>query len=143
MKKGAIGTYTAAHKAEWEAVIGADGKWNGLIMAANKPVLGNGGCNVQAGEFTLTWANDDAPMPSGLTYEIRRGFSGDYGASEVITNGYGGLSFVDRDFYTTGGVSRIWYWVRPEHQLFETSEPIVTRTRHAILVGLGEWDESV
>lgn len=143
MKKGAIGTYTAAHKAEWEAVIGADGKWNGLIMAANKPVLGNGGCNVQAGEFTLTWANDDAPMPSGLTYEIRRGFSGDYGASEVITNGYGGLSFVDRDFYTTGGVSRIWYWVRPEHQLFEASEPIVTRTRHAILVGLGEWDESV
>ena len=143
VKSGAVGTYTAAHAAEWEAVIGMDGKWNGLIMKANKPILSNGGCNVAAGEFTLTWANDNAPMPSDMTYEIRRGFSDNYGASEMLTHGYTGLSFVDKDFYTTGGVSRIWYWVKPEHQLFEPSEPIVTRTRHAIAVGLSKWDEEI
>ena len=143
VKSGAIGTYTAEHKAAWDAVIGADGKWNGLIMKANKPIVSNGGCNVAAGTFTLNWGNSDAPMPSAMTYEIRRGFSDNYGASEVLTNGYNGLSFVDPDFYTTGGVSRIWYWVTPEHQLFEPSEPIVTRTRHAIVVGLGKWDPEV
>ena len=37
VKSGAVGTYTAAHKAEWEAVIGADGKWNGLIMKQQEP----------------------------------------------------------------------------------------------------------
>lgn len=142
VKAGAIGTYTAAHKSEWESVI-VDGKWNGLIMAANKPILSNCGCNVSAGEFTFSWSNEAAPMPSGITFEIRRGFSENYSSSEILTNGYSGLTFVDKDFYTTGGVSRIWYWVKPEHPLFEASEPIVTRTRHAILVGLSAWDDSV
>ena len=140
VKSGAIGTYTAAYKTAWDAVINANGTWNGLIMSANKPVLSNGGCNVATGSFTLTWANDDVLMPPGMKYEIRRGFSDNYGASEVLTNGYDQLSFVDKDFYTTGGVSQIWYWIKPEHPLFEASEPIVTRTRHAIIIGLSSWD---
>ena len=37
VKNGAVGTYTAAHAAEWEAVIDADGKWNGLIMKQQEP----------------------------------------------------------------------------------------------------------
>ena len=135
LKSGAIGTYLPEHKAAWDEVIGSDGKWNGLIMKANKPILSSGGCNVPTGELTIRWDDANAPMPPGMTYEVRRGFSDDYAASEVLTNGYAQLSFVDKDFYATGGVSRIWYWVKPEHPLFEASDPIVTRNRFLLSVG--------
>ena len=136
-----IGTYLPEYRSEWETVID-DGYWHGLKMqesVANKPVVTNGGCNVAAGELTIAWGGEDAPMPSGMTYEVRRGFSENYDASEVLTNGYDGLSYVDKDFFSTGGVSRIWYWVKPEHSLFEPSEPLVTKNRFLLSVGYDEY----
>ena len=143
VKSGAIGTYSAKYKEEWEAVIEPNGTWKGLIIVANKPVLSNGGCDVAAGELTIRWDDENAPMPPGMTYEVHRGFSDDYAASEVLTNGYSKMSFVDKDFYTTGGVSRVWYWVKPEHEIFEPSDPLVTRTRHGLAVGLGSYNPPI
>ena len=62
VKSGAIGTYTAEHKAEWEAVIGVDGKWNGLIMKELAPpplTLVPESANWSNGSITLRCTDGD------------------------------------------------------------------------------------
>ena len=60
VKDGAIGYYTSAHSTEWEAVIGADGKWNGLIMREFDPpplTLAPESANWTSGSITLCCTN--------------------------------------------------------------------------------------
>ena len=220
VKSGAVGTYTAAHAAEWEAVIDSKGYWNGLKMkpsyytviydanngtgarttatvewgeptpagdgtftweahyfmgwafedvgggtlgsddvipepqegntltlyavwVANKPILTNDNYSVIDGSLQLNWENPEAPMPPNMTYEVRRGFTDNYEAAEILTNGYDKLSYVDTQFDSIGSTSRIWYWVKPENNLFEVSEPCVTKNRYFLSVGFSTYGPGI
>ncbi|MBQ3749490.1 MAG: leucine-rich repeat domain-containing protein [Kiritimatiellae bacterium] len=128
----------------WEDQIDANGMWKGLIMGANKPILTNDSYNVSAGSLHLNWENDKAPMPPtscGVTYEVRRGFTDSYESAEVLTNGYDQLAYEDKQFDFTGGVSRIWYWVKPEHNYvkFEHSDSCRTKNRYFLSLGFSSY----
>jgi len=128
----------------WEDQIDANSMWKGLIMGANKPILTNDAYYVNSGALHLNWENEKAPMPPtscGVTYEVRRGFTDSYEAAEVLTNGYDQLSYEDKQFDFTGGVSRIWYWVKPEHEYvkFETSNSCRTKNRYGFSIGFSSY----
>lgn len=132
----------------WEDQIDANGMWKGLIMGANKPILTNDAYYVDSGALHLNWANEKAPMPPtscGVTYEVRRGFTDSYESAEVLTNGYDQLAYEDKQFDFTGGVCRIWYWVKPEHEYvkFETSDSCRTKNRYFLSLGFGTYGSGV
>ena len=114
-------------------------KW----MKLGKAVLSVDGYDAVEGSLQLSWTGEDANLPEDLTYEIRRGFSDDFDAAEVLTNGYEQLSYVDRQFDFTGGVSRIWYWVKPEDERFAASEPCVTKNRYGVSIGFSRYSGSL
>ncbi len=110
VKSGAIGTYTAKHKAEWEAVIGADGKWNGLIMRECEPL-------------SLTLSASDGTVPGGIEvtwtdggceqYELFRGESENGPFTYIAT--VSGNRYFDSDFSDSGSSAKwghpYWYYV--------------------------------
>ena len=64
VKSGAVGTYTAAHTAEWEAVIDSKGYWNGLKMKPSYYTViydANNGTGART-TATVEWGE---PTPAG------------------------------------------------------------------------------
>ena len=64
VKSGAVGTYTAAHAAEWEAVIDSKGYWNGLKMKPSYYMViydANNGTGART-TATVEWGE---PTPAG------------------------------------------------------------------------------
>ena len=64
VKSGAVGTYTAAHAAEWEAVIDSKGYWNGLKMKPSYYTViydANNGTGART-TATVEWGE---PTPAG------------------------------------------------------------------------------
>ena len=167
VKKGALGIYPTStlkfndteetlclvqtlsetpKKKEWCDVIAEDGTWKKLLMAAVKPILTNDVYDVNKGSLRLNWDNEstpDYPKDYGITYEIRRGFSDNYETADILTNGYDQLQYVDKQFDFTGGVSRIWYWVKPEHECaeFKHSDPCRTKNRYGVSVGFSRYSK--
>jgi len=165
VKKGALGIYPTStlkfndteetlcsvqtlsetpKKKEWCDVIAEDGTWKKLLMAAVKPILTNDVYDVNKGSLRLNWDNEstpDYPKDYGITYEIRRGFSDNYETADILTNGYDQLQYVDKQFDFTGGVSRIWYWVKPEHECaeFKHSDSCRTKNRYVLNVGINNY----
>lgn len=142
-KASSVRLLSASASQAWEDVIPDDGIWNGLIMAANKPTLTNDSYNVTAGSLHLNWESKRTTkklLDAGVTYEVRRGFTDSYESADILTNGYKQLAYEDKQFDFTGGVSRIWYWVKPEHDYvkFETSESCRTKNRYAITLGVSD-----
>ena len=134
---------SATPNVQWEDVISEDGMWNGLIMAVTKPVLTNDSYNVSAGSLHLNWENKrttNALLDHGVTFEVRRGFTDSYDSAEVLTNGYNQLAYEDKQFDFTGGVSRIWYWVKPEHEYVEFEHSDACRTKNRYGIGVGTVD---
>ena len=113
------------------------------VWVSNKPIITNDEYNVINGSLRLNWENSEAPMPQNMTYEIRRGFTDNYETAEILTNGYEKLSYVDTHFDSTGGTSRIWYWVKPEHESFEVSAPCITKNRYFLSVGFSTYGPEV
>ena len=113
------------------------------VWVANKPILTNDNYSVIDGSLQLNWENPEAPMPPNMTYEVRRGFTDNYEAAEILTNGYDKLSYVDTQFDSIGSTSRIWYWVKPENNLFEVSEPCVTKNRYFLSVGFSTYGPGI
>ena len=162
VKTGAFGVYPASNiqttqsapqirlmasensSPRWEDEIDPNGIWKKLIMCANKPILTNDAYNVVEGSIHLNWEKKNAsmrPTDYGITYEVRRGFTDSYESAEVLTNGYDQLAYEDKQFDFTGGVSRIWYWVKPEHQYveFDQSDACRTRNRYCLVVGFSTY----
>ena len=135
---------------EWCDVIAEDGTWKKLLMCPNKPILTNDVYNVDEGSLRLNWETNMPPKEYGLTYEIRRGFSDNYDAADILTNGYKELTYIDKQFDFTGGVSRIWYWVKPEHpelkdDELQHSDACRTKNRYCLTAGtvdLGAFNDS-
>ena len=135
---------------EWCDVIAEDGTWKELLMCPNKPILTNDVYYVDKGSLRLNWETNMPPKEYGLTYEIRRGFSDNYDTADILTNGYEELTYIDKQFDFTGGVSRIWYWVKPEHpelkdDELQHSDACRTKNRYCLTAGtvdLGAFNDS-
>ena len=135
---------------EWCDVIAEDGTWKKLLMCPNKPILTNDVYYVDEGSLRLNWETNMPPKEYGLTYEIRRGFSDNYDTADILTNGYKELTYIDKQFDFTGGVSRIWYWVKPEHPELKDdelrhSDACRTKNRYCLTAGtvdLGAFNDS-
>ena len=135
---------------KWCDVIAEDGTWKKLLMCPNKPILTNDVYYVDKGSLRLNWETNMPPKEYELTYEIRRGFSDNYDTADILTNGYKELTYIDKQFDFTGGVSRIWYWVKPEHpelkdDELQHSDACRTKNRYCLTAGtvdLGGFNDS-
>lgn len=150
VKSGAIGTYTAEHKAEWEAVIGADGKWNGLIMKEIVPpplTLVAESADWSSGSITLCCMDVNTSGTAhtySLFYEDESGnlvaVEGE-NAVNVSVDANGNAHLTDTAFSSRlDGIKPVKYHVKDENG--RVSEACVTRTRHGISVGLSKFDPS-
>ena len=151
VKDGAIGRYSAGHAAEWEAVIGADGKWNGLNMKP-PPTLVAESANWSSGSITLRCTDADT---SGAEHSYALEYCNENGtwvvvddAQVSVTKGQNAnneevwvVKLTDSAFSSRlGGIPPVQYHVK-EVKSGRVSETCVTRNRHAIFVGLNEWQD--
>jgi hypothetical protein len=140
---GAWGYYEANHREEWTAVgvIGADGKWQGLIMGEIPvPVLDVAGANTTKGSMTLGWKDEGGG--EGVTYSVYRSANDSYSAADRLTNGLAATTWTDNDYWSAEPVLKpLNYWVVADGGGYgeRESNRVETRRRHGILVGLGSW----
>ena len=105
IKSGAVGTYLPEHRAAWEAVIGTDGKWNGLIMQMAKPdVIVHFAAN--GGVFRDKDGNDVTQFDQHFTYgEAQRLFTDELTPMKMDENGNRFLGWVRESPEVTTGSS--------------------------------------
>ena len=128
IKSGAVGTYLPEHRAAWEAVIGTDGKWNGLIMQMAKPdVIVHFAAN--GGVFRDKDGNEVTQFDQCFTYgEAQRLFTDELTPMKMDENGNQFLGWVrgtpnvysdsdiidgrkEETFYTYDGTETTYYAV--------------------------------
>lgn len=140
---GARGHYMAGHAAEWGPQIGADGKWQGLIMEEiPSPELRVESANPEAGCLMLAW--EDSGAGEGVTYSVYRGAGESLSAALLVTNGLTGTSWTDADHAAAEPVlSPLNYWVVAEGGGYgeRESNRVETRRRYALCVGINEYME--
>ena len=144
LEQRSVQTLSTTSLLVWCDVIDDKGTWKKLIMIPKRPILTNDVYDVNNGWLGLNWAtNQPSPKEYRITYEIRRGFSDNYDTAEILTNGYDQLTYTDTQFDSTGGVSRIWYWVKPEHECveFEHSDACRTKNRYGVSVGFSRYSK--
>ena len=138
---GARGYYTAAHRAEWKAVIDADGKWQGLIMCEiSPPVLTVAGAEPMKRSLKLSWK--DAMGVEGVTYSIYRGAGEDRASADLVAPSVTGNTWEDKSFWTAGpALKPLNYWVVANDSGGgeRESSPVKTRRRFGVFVGLSEF----
>ncbi len=145
LKSGAIGTYTLQHKVEWDAVIDANGFWNGLKMrlGASIEVLPTEMDWVNK-ELTIGWtwsANEDNAATPPASYSIYYSDNTNtYDTANVVVEGLSGLlrSYKDSEYLNRlDGLKPVCYFVVGSDGSVGVCQ---TRNRHGIFVGLNEWE---
>ena len=140
---GARGHYMAGHAAEWLPQIGADGKWQGLVMAEiPSPELRVEGANPAAGSLTLAW--DDSGAGEGVTYSVYRGAGESLSAAVLVTNGLTGASWTDEGHAAAEPIQKpLNYWIVAEGGGYgeRESNRVETRRRYALCVGINKYME--
>ena len=142
---GAKGHYTAEHAVEWSAVVGADGKWQGLIFKApSPPELWVDSAKPMEGIIKLAWT--DALAGEGVTYSIYRGEGDERLAAVCVTNGLTGTNWTDKAYWNAEpALKPLNYWVVAEGGGFgvRESKPVQTRRRFGVFVGLSDFKKDI
>lgn len=147
--EGARGYYTAEHAEAWKAVIGADGKWCGLIMEemkVPKPELQVDHANPAEGSLTLAWADEGGG--EGVTYSVYRGAGESRSEADCVTNGLTGNSWEDKEYWKAEPVMKpLNYWVvaKGSDGGERESNRVETRHRYGVCVGYdayGKWTKA-
>ena len=138
---GAWGHYMAGHAGEWKGVIGADGKWQGLIMSMiGPPVLGVQSANPAEGSLTLAW--DEPATVEGVTYSVYRSANDTYSATDLVADGLTGTTWTDTAYWSAEPVLKpLNYWVVADGGGYgkRESESVETRRRFGVFVGLSDF----
>lgn len=150
VKSGATGTYTAAHKAEWEAVINSSGYWKGLKMQMRESpslpplTLTAESADWSSGSITLKCEDPDtsgAAHTYSLEYKENDAWVSvnDVAAMNVSRSADGFAHLTDATFWSRlGGIPPVEYRVKDENG--RVSEPCVTRNRFLLAVGYTAYD---
>lgn len=140
---GARGYYPSSHRTEWKAVIGSDGKWQGLIMEEIPgPVLRVDSANPAEGSLTLAW--DETATLEGVTYSVYRSAGESYSATDLVTNALTTTTWTDTEFSSVEPIQKpLNYWVVAEGGGYgeRESNRVETRRRYALCVGINEYVE--
>ena len=148
VKPGAVGTYVAAHKAEWESVIDENGYWNGLKMQVAEPppplTLAAESADWSSGSIMLCCDGTDSKHMYTLQYydENSAKWVDVTGTDATVSlDANGNAHLTDKGFSSRlGGIPPVNYRVK-EANSDRVSEPCVTRKRYGIFVGVGHYSE--
>ncbi len=140
--EGARGHYTEEYAEAWKEVIDpATGKWEGLIFQDPVPELRVDSADPTKGSLTLAW--EDSASTGGVTYSVYRSASSSYSEMDRVTNGLTATSWIDTNYWAAEPVLKpLNYWVVAEGGGYEKreSEPVETRHRHGVFVGVGQYE---
>jgi len=139
----AHGYYLPKFRDEWRAVIGADGKWNGLIMEERvPPILTVASASVPYDTLTLRWTypcNGDT-----IEYSLYRNTKDDVATATLITGGSvfdaGTLvsTYMEQDFMTiTPQTSPLHYWIVAKNTRTGETETDHVEARRRFLLSVG------
>lgn len=147
------GTYTEKYKAEWEAVIDNQGHWHGLAMEERVLMpLSLAAESADWSEGSITLKCEDADR-SGAVHKYTLEYMNAGGAWEEVDGAKNKLAskvqnangqevwmaqLTDASFSSRlGGIPTVEYRVKDENG--RVSNGCVTRNRHGIFVGVGEY----
>ena len=145
VKSGAIGTYKKAYKAQWQAVIDVNGKWNGLIMQeVNTPVISVSEASIPYDTLKLMWSyvcNDE------VEFFLYRNTTECLADATLIASGDDAASgtYTESDFMKIAPqTSSLHYWIVAENK--RTGEKIdahvEARRRFLMSVGYSSYGQS-
>lgn len=145
VKSGAIGTYKKAYRAQWQAVIDANGKWNGLIMQEiNSPVVSVSEASIPYDTLKLRWSyvcNDE------VEFSLYRNTAECLADATLIVSGEEAASgtYTESDFMKIAPqTSSLHYWIVAENK--RTGERIdahvEARRRFLMSVGYSAYGQS-
>ena len=138
----AHGYYLSRYKSEWQSVIDANGKWNGLIMEEQvAPVLEVSEASIPYDTLTLKWTytSNDA-----VKYSLYRNTENDFSSASIIATGADIASgtYIESAFMRISPqTAPLHYWIVAENQTTgeTTSDHVESRRRFLLSVGYSAY----
>ncbi len=126
------------------AVRGWSPRGNGIsirpVQNAVVPVLRVERADPAAGSLTLGW--EDEGGGEEVTYSVYRSANDTYSEADLVANGLTGTSWTDKNYWAAEPVLKpLNYWVVADGGGYgeRVSEPVETRHRYGLCVGIGKY----